>query len=93
MDYLKKLEQPSTELQEQLTRQRAERQINPEEAEQRAEKQRRANEQMAAAARGLSTDPEVLALNAIYAAERQNRDRRDQEETEDVFSTEPDYLN
>lgn len=65
--------------------------VEAEQAEARAEKQRRVNEQMAIAARRLSGDPEILAQDAANAAKRQREYERSQEEDEQQVSSEPDY--
>lgn len=74
---------------ERMTTREVDPMIEAEKAEARAEKQRRVNEQMAIAARRLSGDPEILAQDAAYAAERQREYEKDQEEAQ--ISSEPEY--
>ena len=61
MDYLKKLEQPNTELQDEISRQRAERQLSPEEAERRAEKASRVAEVLGEAVLLQQGDPRAVS--------------------------------
>lgn len=71
------------------------REIDPmaeaEEAERRAEKQKRIDEQLAIGARRLAGDPEILAQDAARAEERRREEEEEERNGTADISNEPEY--